>query len=250
LLVRAGQTMQPTRLAERIAADVDKGIAHLQVALNQRDDFDPAQGSRRFVIAMTDVGEVHFMPRLLACCIQQAPNVRLEVSRAAGPALREGLQGGDIDLALGPYSDLPDGFLQRRLFKQPCVSLFRASHPFAERPPSSLAGWRDARHLLVSNLASPYVEIRQRMEKAGIRFSAHDQVSSFLAAPFVVAASDCVVTVPSKLAEQFMAPLDLRGMRPPLRLPELATQMFWHRRNQGDPGQTWLRRVIVMLFAE
>lgn len=250
LLVRAGQTMQPTRLAERIARDVDEGIAHLQAALNQRDAFEPGQGSRRFVVAMTDLGEVHFMPRLLAHCMRHAPNVRLEVSHATGAELREGLQGGDIDLALGPYVDLPDSFLQQKLFRQQCVSLFRASHRFAKHSPITLAAWRDARHLLVSNLASPYVEIRQRMEKAGIRFSAQDQVSSFLSAPFVVAASDCVVTVPGKLAEQFMEPLRLRTLRPPLRLPELTTHVFWHRRNQTDPGLTWLRGIIATLFAE
>src|SRR5690606_17905984 len=100
LLVRAGQAMQPTRLAERIARDVDEGITHLQAALNRRDAFEPRHDARRFVIAMTDLGEVHFMPRLLAHCMREAPQVRLEVSHATGTALRDGLQDGGIDLAL------------------------------------------------------------------------------------------------------------------------------------------------------
>ena len=65
LLVRAGQSMQPTRLAERIAGDVDEGITHLQAALQRRDAFDSARDARRFVLGMTDLGEVHFMPRYL-----------------------------------------------------------------------------------------------------------------------------------------------------------------------------------------
>lgn len=250
LLVRSGHTMQPTRLAERIAHDVEEGIARLQAALDWRESFEPAGSTRRFVIAMTDVGEVYFMPRLLSHCLRSAPHVRVEVSHAVGSALREGLQTGDIDLALGPYQDMPDGFLQCLLFRQPCVSLFRADHPFAKRPPATLAAWRDARHLMISNMASPYVEILQRMEKAGVRLTAHDQTSSFLSAPFIVAASDCVATVPAKLAEQFMTPLGLRSARPPLRLPELAARCFWHRRNQRDPGLSWLRQVIVALFSE
>lgn len=250
LLVRSGQTMQPTRFAERIAHDVDEGIAHLQAALDWRETFDPVHSTRRFVIAMTDVGEVYYMPRLLSHCMKHAPNIRLEVSYAIGPALREGLQTGGIDLALGPYQDMPDGFLQRMLFRQSFVSLFRTAHSFTRQPPTTLAAWREARHLMISNMASPYVEILQRMEKAGVRMSAHDQTPSFLSAPFVVAASDCVATVPAKLAEQFMVPLGLRAIRPPLRLPELATRCFWHRRNQTDPGLAWLRQVIVALFSE
>ncbi|HEY3537409.1 MAG TPA: LysR family transcriptional regulator [Trinickia sp.] len=250
LLVRSGQTMQPTQVAELIAQDVADGMALLQAALSRRETFDPAHDARRFVIAMTDVGEVYFMPRLLAYCSRHAPNVRLEVSYESGTELRNGLQVGQIDLALGPHEDMSDTLLQLRLFKQHCVSLFRASHPFASQPPTSLAKYRDARHLFVSNPASPYIEIQNRMEKAGVRMSAHDQVSSFLTAPFVVATSDYVVTVPLKLAEQFAGPLALRSIRPPIRLPELETHCFWHRRSLADPALAWLRGVIVELFAE
>ncbi|CAB3800558.1 PCP degradation transcriptional activation protein [Paraburkholderia ultramafica] len=250
LLVRSGQTMQPTRLAALIARDVEEGMTLLQAALSRRETFDPGSDARRFVIAMTDVGEVYFMPRLLAYCAQHAPHVRLEVSYASGAALRNGLQEGYIDLALGPHDDMSDSWLQVRLFKQHCVSLFRASHPFASQPPTTLAAYRAARHVFVSNPASPYVEIQQRMEKAGIRLSSNDQLSSFLTAPFIVAATDYVVTVPFKLAEQFAGPLSLRLIRPPIRLPELETHCFWHRRRLADLGLVWLRKVIVQLFAE
>lgn len=250
LLVRSGQTMQPTRLATLIAQNVEEGIALLQAALSHRDTFDPATDTRRFVIAMTDVGEAHFMPGLLAYCAQHAPQVRLEVSYSSGATLRDALQTGDIDLALGPHGDMPDDLLQIPLFKQHCVTLFRASHPFASRPPRSLAEYREARHVFVSNAASPYVEIQRRMEKAGIRVSSSDLISSFLAAPFIVAASDCVATVPLKLAEQFSEPLALRSIRPPIRLPELETNCFWHRRSAADAGLAWLRTVLADRFAE
>jgi DNA-binding transcriptional LysR family regulator len=250
LLVRSGQTMQPTRLAALIAGDVDEGMALLQAALSRRDTFDPSTGTRRFVIGMTDVGEVYFMPPLLAYCAQHAPHVRIEVSYASGVALREDLQEGRIDLALGPHDDMADSLLQLFLFRQHCVSLVQAAHPFAAQAPLPLALYREARHIFVSNPASPYVEIQKRMEKAGIRPSSNDRVSSFLTAPFVVAASDAVVTVPFKLAEQFERPLALRAIRPPIRLPELETHCFWHRRSLADQGLAWLREVIVALFAE
>lgn len=250
LLVRSGHTMQPTRLASRIVSDIEQGMAHLLAALSQRDTFDPATDSRRFTIAVTDVGEVYFLPKLLAYCAEHARHVHIEASYASGAALRDGLQEGRIDLVLGPHEDLAESLLHVRLFKQHCVTLFRASHPFAANPPASLDDYRKARHVLVSNPASPYVEIQQRMEKAGIRVASHDQVSNFITALFVVASSDCVATVPYKLAEQFAEPLALRSIRPPLRLPELETHCFWHGRNQTDVGLAWLRRVIVELFAE
>lgn len=250
LLVRAGQGMQPTPLAEQIAADVEEGITRLQAALERRDHFDPASGQRDFVIAMTDLGELHFLPRLLAWCREHAPGVRVQASPATGEALREGLQDGSIDLALGPFQDLPASLHRRLLFRQHCVALFSARHPFARQPPATLAAWRQARHLMVTHTASPYREIRQRMERAGIRCAGQDQVASFLAAPFIVAATDAVVTVPAKLAAHFLQPLDLRQARPPLRLPVLETHVFWHPRRQSDPGVAWLRGRLAALFAE
>src|SRR5258708_37144296 len=50
LLVRSGQTMQPTRLGELIAQDVAEGMELLQAALSRRQIFDPATDARRFVI--------------------------------------------------------------------------------------------------------------------------------------------------------------------------------------------------------
>jgi DNA-binding transcriptional LysR family regulator len=250
LLVRSGQSMQPTRLAALMARNVDEGMALLQAALSRKDTFEPGADTRRFVIAMTDVGEVYFMPALLAYCAQHAPHVRIEVSYASGSALRDDLQEGRVDLALGAHEDMSESLMQLFLFKQHCVSLVRAAHPFATGAPTSLAQYREARHIFVSNPASPYVEIQKRMEKAGIRPSSNDRVSSFLSAPFVVATSDCVVTVPFKLAEQFERPLGLRSIRPLIRLPELETHCFWHRRSHADRGLAWLREVIAALFAE
>lgn len=250
LLVRSGHTMQPTRLATQIAADVEQGMAHLLAALSYQERFDPATDARRFMIAVTDVGEVYFLPKLLAYCSMHAPQVRIEVSQASGAALRDALQDGAVDLALGPHDDLQDSLLRLRLFTQHCVSLSRAPHPFATRASVSLEAYRSARHVLISSPARPYIEIQHRMEKAGIRMAQHDQVSNFVTALLIVAESDCVVTVPYKLAEQFAAPLALKSIRPPLRLPELETHCFWHSRNRTDPGLAWLRRVIVELFAE
>ncbi|MEB0178311.1 LysR family transcriptional regulator, partial [Undibacterium sp. CCC3.4] len=59
-----------------------------------------------------------------------------------------------------------------------------------------------------------------------------------------------LVTVPQKLAERAAAPFNLKYVRPPLRLPSLQTNMFWHRRYNQDEGNQWLRQFIAEQFAE
>ena len=68
LFVRTGLGMQPTPFAESVAEPVGAALAQVALALNQRSAFDPATSTRRFTLAMTDVGEVHFMPALIERC--------------------------------------------------------------------------------------------------------------------------------------------------------------------------------------
>jgi DNA-binding transcriptional LysR family regulator len=58
------------------------------------------------------------------------------------------------------------------------------------------------------------------------------------------------VTVPQKLAESAASPFGLKWIEPPLALPTLQTNVFWHRRFNHDPGIQWLRGLIADVFAE
>lgn len=53
-------------------------------------------------------------------------------------------------------------------------------------------------------------------------------------------------------AEQLAEPIAvaLATLRPPLRLPTLQTNIFWHRRYHQDQGNLWLRGLIADVFAE
>ena len=76
LFVRTAQGMQPTPRAQ-LAGPVSEALALLAGALQDQDAFDPAASMRRFRVAMTDVGEIHFMPRLIEVCAQVAPQARI-----------------------------------------------------------------------------------------------------------------------------------------------------------------------------
>ena len=59
-----------------------------------------------------------------------------------------------------------------------------------------------------------------------------------------------MVTVPQKLAERAAQPFGLEWVEPPLALPPLQTNVFWHRRYNQDPGNQWLRTLLAEVFAE
>ncbi|HWJ95575.1 MAG TPA: LysR family transcriptional regulator, partial [Telluria sp.] len=195
LFVRTAGGMQPTPFAEEVAGPVGAALSQVALALNQRSQFDPATSERRFTLAMTDVGEVHFMPALIDRCREQAPHVQLSSLRAASVQLKEELETGRVDLAIGPFEDISEALYQKLLFRQPYVSMFRKGHPLA-RGKVTLERFVAAEHLLVDSHDSPYDRINHLLEEAGIGAGTRFRVPHFTAVPYIVSGSDLVVTVP------------------------------------------------------
>ena len=249
LFVRTAHGMQPTPLAQQMAEPIGAAMAQVALALSQRSRFDPATSGRRFTLAMTDVGEVYFMPVLIERCRTVAPNVEIASIRANGLTLKDDMETGRVDLAIGAFEDVSEALYHRALFRQRFVSMFRKEHPLA-RGKVDLARFVAASHLIVDAAQSPYDRINGLLEKAGVTAGARFRVPHFTAVPYIVSTSELVVTVPQKLAESAASPFGLKWIEPPLALPTLQTNVFWHRRFNHDPGIQWLRGLIADVFAE
>ena len=123
LFLRTPAGMQPTPLAEQLAAPVAQALAAIHGALNQRAGFEPAHSERVFRIGMTDIGEIYFLPRLMDAIARCAPGVSVSTLRNAAINLKEEMEAGHVDLAIGLLPQLKSGFFQRRLFTQRYVCL-------------------------------------------------------------------------------------------------------------------------------
>ena len=249
LFVRTAHGMQPTPLAQQMAEPIGAAMAQVALALSQRSRFDPATSGRRFTLAMTDVGEVYFMPVLIERCRAIAPNVEIASIRANGLTLKDDMETGRVDLAIGAFEDVSEALYHRALFRQRFVSMFRKDHPLAKGK-VDLARFVAAPHLIVDAAQSPYDRINGLLEKAGVTAGTRFRVPHFTAVPYIVSTSELVVTVPQKLAESAASPFGLKWIEPPLALPTLQTNVFWHRRFNHDPGIQWLRGLIADVFAE
>jgi DNA-binding transcriptional LysR family regulator len=249
LFVRTAHGMQPTPLAQQMAEPIGAAMVQVALALSQRSRFDPGTSTRRFTLAMTDVGEVYFMPVLIDRCRAIAPNVEIASIRANGLTLKDDMETGRVDLAIGAFEDVSEALYHRALFRQRFVSMFRKDHPLAKGK-VDLARFVAAPHLIVDAAQSPYDRINGLLEKAGVTAGARFRVPHFTAVPYIVSTSELVVTVPQKLAESAASPFGLKWIEPPLALPTLQTNVFWHRRFNHDPGIQWLRGLIADVFAE
>ena len=166
LFVRSAQGMLPTPQAQALALTVGPALQALQQALASPRAFEPAATQRRFRVAMTDIGEIVFLPRLMQVLQAEAPQVAIHTVRNAAAATREDMARGGVDLAVGWLPDLHAGFHQRRLFEQRYVCLMAAGHPLA-RGRLTLARYRRAQHLVVVAEGECQLERQRRILESG-----------------------------------------------------------------------------------
>lgn len=249
LFVRTPKGMVPTPLAEQMAGPIGEALALLHNGLNPPSRFDPASVQRSITIGMTDIGEIVFLPALLAHLRQVAPGLALTTVRTTASTLREDMEAGQVDLAIGPLPQLKGGFFQRRLFRQRYVCLFRQGHPL-DRGQMSLADFQAAEHLVIVSAGTGHGKVDDLIRRAGIERRMRLTVPHFVSVGHILQRSDMVATVTERLAERLAAPFGLHYLPHPIDLPDVAINLFWHAKVHRSPAHQWLRGLVFDLFGD
>ena len=247
LFLRTPQGMAPTPHAERLAQPLAEALEAIHAALNRRADFDPTRDERAFTLGMTDIGEIWFLPALMDRLARTAPGIALSTVRNAAVDLKEALQAGKVDLAIGLLPQLQAGFFQRRLLLTRYVCLFRRGHPLDGRA-LSLEDYAGAEHVVVVAQGTGHGRVDELMQRAGIRRRVRLTVPHFTAVGHILQSTDLVATVPEALARRIAAPFGLAHVPHPAALPEVPINLFWHAKVHRDPANLWLRGVLAELF--
>jgi DNA-binding transcriptional LysR family regulator len=250
LFLRTQRGMAPTPYALQLAEPVATALDGLQQALNVRASFDPARSERRFTLAMTDVGEMYFLPVLMDALTRSAPGVTLNVVAVTSDSLKDDMASGRTDLALGLLPQLQAGFFQQALFRQPYVCLMREGHPLARSKALQLADFAAANHVRVMAAGTGHGRVDEALERQGLQRHIRLTVPHYVALGDVLGHSDLIATVPERFAQRVLAPFGLVTHSLPVVVEESAIHQFWHGRLHKDPGHGWLRQRIAALFGD
>lgn len=249
LFLRTPAGMAPTPYALQLAEPVAQALRGLQGALNVRASFDPARSERCFTLAMTDVGEIYFLPVLMDALAREAPGVTLRCVPVADASLREDMAAGRVDLALGSLPQLQAGFFQQALFRQRYVALMRAGHPLATASaPLNATQYRQAAHVRVVSAGTGHGQVDEALQRLGVARQVQLTVPHYVALGQVLGSTDLVATVPERLAERLSGPHALVARPLTLRLPASTIAQLWHAHLHRDPGHQWLRGLVAQHF--
>jgi DNA-binding transcriptional LysR family regulator len=242
LFVRQGSQMRPTPRALALAPHVRSGIVSLQAALAE-PRFDPATARRKFVLAAPDLVQLALLPPLVRELSQQAPGIELAVRTWPGQRVPDGLLTGEIDLFAGFVDHIPQGCGTAVLFDDHYVCLLRPGHPAAAD--LTLERWLALDHVVVTDDPEGTTSIDRLLADQGLRRRIALRVQSFLLVPALIAVSDLVASVDSRLAAPALARGEVVGLPPPLRLPRGRVRLLWAQQAEADPALVWLKALAL-----
>jgi len=249
LFMRTSGGMRPTPFAQQLAAPVQQALDLIRAGFSQQAGFEPKTSDRVFRLQLTDVGEIAFLPPLLERLQRDAPLVRVETQHLPQGEVSDALASGEVDLALGFLPELSQGVVQKRLFRDRYVCLVRADHPrIGSR--LTLAQFLAATHVLVSSRGSAHEIVEQTLRNQGLVRRIALRVPHFTVVPMILARTDHMVIVPEGLLRAITPFGRFKALKPPVDIPALDVKVHWHERFGRDPGVSWLRGLLIDLYAE
>lgn len=249
LLVRGPKgTMLATPRATELAPAIHRVLEDLASVLRGADRFDPATAQHAFHIGAADYIELVILPRLLERIAKLAPGIDIWVHAHSDWGDAE-LAAGVLDVVIGPprRAQRPAGSYEKILFDETFTCVVRKNHPLADAR-MTIARYAASSHVLVAPRGTPGSLVDDALARAGKSRRVALAVPHFLVVPHVVAATDLVATMPSRIAALFAN--TLVRTPPPVEIPGFQMAMAWHERMHDDPRHRWLREQLIAVTTD
>ncbi|CDG81276.1 LysR family transcriptional regulator [Janthinobacterium agaricidamnosum] len=247
LFVRQGQRMQPTVRAEQMATPIAGALKLLQDSISASHGFDPATSQRTFVFSATDYTTFAVLPSLIARLHIVAPQVHIRIIYSSRKVSIEELAAGRIDFALG-YSEerdpLPDGVEDFDWLSDDYVVIASRHHPRI-RGSLTLDNYLQERHAVVT----PWNETRGMVDHVLDGLALKREVSlhlpTVLAAPFIIAGSELIMTIPRQAAQTLSAAAPVSIYQAPFAIPPYAIKVYCHSNYLRTDAHAWMRQELL-----
>jgi len=243
VLVRSGHAWILTERARAAAPRVHALLEEAAMLLGPADPLDAPKLHRQFSISLNDHALSILGVAIGHAVSAEAPSVSLRFL----PPLSDdasALRSREIDLAVGVFPELPANFRTQRLLREKLVCVVRTA--WREAPQRlSLQSFVTLRHVLISPRGKGPSVVDEALAELGLQRRVARSVPYFLSALDLVSKSDCITTVPERLARLHARRFGLRVLQPPLELPTHDTSQIWHPQSDSDPAHRWIRRVVL-----
>ena len=247
LFVRAHGTMNPTPLAMGLREPIRDVLRSIRSNILAKSGFDARTSHDTFVIGMSDIGEIEFLPGLIQRLQEVAPSCCIKAVTCNPEVLAEAMDVGSIDLAIGYYPDLTTSvFKQQVLFFHSTTVIVRAGHP-EYATGITAEQYLQARHIAVEQQSRHHDIIENALAQHDVVRNVMLTVSHYVNVPALVAQSDLVATIATPLARRAAEQYPLVRHEVPFDIPPREIKQIWHRRFDNAERLIWLRSQVASL---
>lgn len=248
LLVRDGNRMALTPMAQQLLPLVDTALERLDQLFAAHGPFDPSAASRRVRIAANDYLQQLLAPPLQAVLREQAPRLVLEFGPVGMLQPELLLSRGIADLMIG-VSQANVDLRSVPLYQDELVCV---ACPRNRALPEVLDLTTFSMQPQLDVSPSGMGLLRAVLDKAllaqGGRRRVVASISTFLGVPAMLAGTDMLALLPSRALKN-VPQGSLRELTLDFELAPFSISLWWHNSTHTDPLSQWLREQIVQLAA-
>ena len=206
---------------------------------------------RTFHLYVSDIGQSVFIPPLAAKLRKTAPHIQLSTHYVPLETAQQMMKLGQLDLAIGNFTGWHSDFVKQKLFNESYAVLVRKKHPKIGAK-VSIDQFFAAEHVVYTPTAGSHGRFEAELDAIFASARKSRNVALRLAHSFgiaqVVASSDLIACVPSRVATVLTSSDDVRALLLPVKIAAVDISQFWHERCHRDEGHQWLRSLLYEMF--
>lgn len=243
LLVRVGRDYELTPLARQLLPQVQLTLPLIEESLGRGSAFDPDVSFRTFSFMLSDYAIIEFKPSIYAA-IEAAPGIRVDLyPLPAVPTDSErDLLAHDFVVGVPGIGIDGEGC---ELLRDHYVCVVDRNHPALVDDRLSMDDFLAYPHARTDFGHAHLTPAERRMYELGIRLEYRATTSSLLALPAVVAKTDLIALVPSRLVVRTGAETGTVAVPTPFDTVPLIERMWWHPTRAYDQGHKWIRESVL-----
>ena len=246
LFIRSASGLLPTVRAKEIGLHVSTALHELTNLLAPAEKFSPENSNLSFTLGMSEYPMMVLLPDIMRAINQQAPGVtihiRIFIDRDESVTL---LDTGKIDMVMGIAPTRHENrILSLPLFSDEFVTLIRHDNEAAIQG-MTLDKYLQMSHILVSPEGNHFGLVDERLREQGLSREVRLTLPTMSAVSSVVQQTNYVATVLKRSVLVSDRSESIVMVKPPLVMPEIQCQLFWHKRSDESIAQKWLRNIIA-----
>ncbi|MFM6977677.1 MAG: LysR family transcriptional regulator [Micrococcales bacterium] len=244
LLVRVGREYELTPLGHLLLPQLQRTLPLVDKALKVDETFDPYAKPRTFRIQTSDYSAI-VLHYALAALFALKTKIKIELVPLPQNAYDRVRDLWNNDFIMGVPGMGITGQSQE-LFTDHYVVLVDKNNPRLKKGKLDWTAFTELPHVVYDFGRGQLTPVNRKLFELGFTRKAHVSTSSMIPIPSILAGTDMIAVVPSRLSEKLPVDSPVIAVPAPFGKVEVHQVLWWHESHNYDPGHVWLREFLLV----